>query len=158
SQCHGCLRPRPLHSGGFSLSALPISVRLLLSYLLVAVLPLAGLVAFQLASFEASLRATVLAHMAVVADKKAGQIDSYMAERFADAQLLGHRGLVHEGIVALSDALRTDGLAAPRYVATAQRLRDDLGASYGVEDFYDALLIDATGNVVFSFAQEADLG
>lgn len=140
------------------MSALPISVRLLLSYLLVAVLPLAGLVAFQLASFETSLRATVLAHMAVVADKKAGQIDSYMAERFADAQLLGHRGLVHEGIAALSDALRTGGLDTPRYVATAQRLRDDLGASYGVEDFYDVLLIDATGNVVFSFAQEADLG
>ncbi|MFZ5621946.1 MAG: EAL domain-containing protein [Pseudomonadota bacterium] len=140
------------------MSALPISARLLLSYVLVAVLPLAGLAALHLASFEASLRQTVLANMAVVADKKAGQIGSYMDERFADVRLLSRRGLVREGIAALSDALRAGGLDAPGYRDAARRLREDLGASYGGEDFYDLLLIDAAGNVVFSIAQESDLG
>jgi diguanylate cyclase (GGDEF)-like protein/PAS domain S-box-containing protein len=135
-----------------------ISPRLLLSYLLVGVLPLAGLAAFYLASFESSLRDTVLTNMATIADKKAEQIDSYMTERLADARLLSQRNIVRNGIVTLGQAFRAGGLNAPAYQTIDRPLRDELRTSYGAEHFYDFLLMDTAGNVVFSIKQERDLG
>jgi len=139
------------------MSALSIAPRLLLSYLLVAVLPLAGLAAFYLASFETSLRETVLSNMATIADKKAEQINSYMAERLADARQLSQRNIVRDGVITLGQAFRSGGLGSPDYHATARQLRDNLGTSYG-DVFYDVLLMDPAGNVVFSIKQEPDLG
>jgi len=55
------------------IKALPISIQLL-SYLLVAALPLAGLATFYLTSFERLLRDTVLENMATLADKKVEHI------------------------------------------------------------------------------------
>jgi diguanylate cyclase (GGDEF)-like protein/PAS domain S-box-containing protein len=136
----------------------PIALRLLLSYLLVAVLPLAGLAAFYLASFEASLRETVLENVATIADKKAEQIDSYMDERLADARLLSQRAVVGDGIRTVGQAFRQGGTLSPAYRDAARRLRAELGTSYASEKFYDLLLIDTAGNVVFSTRQEADLG
>jgi len=144
--------------GCHALSKLRISTRLLLSYLLVAVLPLAGLTAFYLTSFETSLRETVLVNMATIADKKAEQIDSHMAERLADARLLSQRDLIRDGIAALSGAFRPEGLDAPAYQAIARPLRDVLLRTNAAGGFYDLLLMDAAGNVVFSLRQEADLG
>ena len=139
------------------MSTLAISPRLLLSYLLVAVLPLAGLAAFYLASFETSLRETVLSNMVTIADKKAEQINSYMAERLTDARQLSQRNIVRDGVITLGQASRSGGLDSPDYDATARQLRDDLGTSYG-DVFYDVLLMDPAGNVVFSIKQEPDLG
>ena len=140
------------------MSRLHISTRLLLSYLLVAVLPLAGLAAFYLTSFESSLRETVLANMAAIADKKVEQIDSHMAERLADARLLSRQDLIRDGIAALSRVFRPDGLDAPAYQAIARPLRDALMKINAAEGFYDLLLLDTAGNVVFSLRQEKDLG
>ena len=140
------------------MSTLPISSRLLLSYLLVAVLPLAGLAVFYLASFETSLRETVLSNMATIANKKAEQIDSYMAERLADARLLSQRNIVRNGVATLGRAFHAGGLSSPAYQAVARKLRDELSAAYGDDDYYDVLLMDTAGNVVFSLSQEADLG
>jgi len=137
---------------------LPITFRLLLSYLLVGVLPLAGLAAFYLASFEASLRETVLANMAIIADKKSEQIDSYMAERLEDARQLSQRRLVQEAIFAFGQAFREGGLKSPAYLAAEHRLRDELASHTETAGYYDLLLMDAAGNVIFSVQHEADLG
>ncbi|MDO9387178.1 MAG: EAL domain-containing protein [Thiobacillus sp.] len=140
------------------MSAHAISPRLLLSYLLVAVLPLAGLAAFYLASFETSLRETVLLNMVTIANKKTEQIDSYMVERLADARLLSQRNIVRNGVATLGRAFHAGGLSAPAYQAVARQLREELSTAYGEDNYYDVLLIDPTGNVVFSLMQELDLG
>lgn len=138
-------------------STLGISPRLLLSYLLVGVLPLAGLAAFYLASFEASLRETVLTSMATIADKKVEHIDRYMAERLADVRHLSQQESIRHGVVTLGKVFRSGGPNTPIYQTAARRLSDGLNASNAVEDYYDLLLMDTAGNVVFSLLQEPDL-
>ena len=135
-----------------------ISGRLLLGYLLVAVLPLTGLAAFYLAAFESSLRETVLASMVTIADKKADQIDRYTAERLADARLLSQRNLIRNGVVSLEHAYRTTGLRSPAYETSARPLQNDLSISYEAGNFYNFLLMDTAGNVIFSLRNESDLG
>ncbi len=137
---------------------LPISTRLLLSYLLVAVLPLGGLAWVYLASFETSLRETLLANMAAIADKKAGQIGGYMAERIDDARHLSRRAAIRDGLAELTQAFHAGGLDAAAYREAAERLRRMLDESNAAKGFYDLLLIDAAGNVVFSLLREPDLG
>jgi hypothetical protein len=138
------------------MSALSISTRLLLSYLLVAALPLGGLAALYLASFETSLRETVLANMAILADKKADQIDTYMGERLADIRQLGRRDVIRHGVASLEHAFRTGGPNSAAYQAASRRLRDELESTHAAGGYYDLLLIDAAGNVVFSMAREPD--
>lgn len=104
------------------MSSLPVSTRLLPSYLLVAVLPLGGLAAFHPASFETSLRGTVLANMAIIADKKADQIDTYMSERLADVRQLSRRDLIRKGIASLEQAFRA-GCATPGFRSKKPRCR-----------------------------------
>ena len=140
------------------MSARPISVRLLASYLLVAVVPLAGLAAFYLTSFEASLRETVVESMATIADKKAEQIDTYLSERLDDALGLAQRNGFRNGLAAVGQAFRAGGLDAPAYQTAAERLRDDLTVPFLSGGYHDLLLIDTAGNVVFSMVREPDLG
>ena len=137
---------------------LPISTRLLLSYLLVAVLPLGGLAWVYLASFETSLRETLLANMAAIADKKAGQIGGYMAERIDDVRHLSRRAAIRDSLAELTQAFRAGGLDATAYREAADRLQRTLDESNAAKGFYDLLLIDAAGNVVFSLLREPDLG
>lgn len=132
--------------------------RLLASYLLATVLPLMGLAAFYLAEFESSLRETVLASMDSIADKKADQIDQYMRERLTDARLLSRQHLIRHGLASLEQAYRADGMPSAAYRAAARALQDDLTRSYDAGDFYDLLLMDTAGNVIFSLAHESDLG
>ncbi|WP_238376434.1 bifunctional diguanylate cyclase/phosphodiesterase [Thiobacillus denitrificans] len=128
-----------------------------MSYLLVAVLPLAGLAAFYLASFEASLTQTVLANMASVADKKAAQIDSYLRERSEDVAQLALRPAVRNGLLELTRAFRAGGPAAPAYLDATLQLRRALEDGGAASGFYDLLLVDAEGNVLFTLKREPDL-
>ncbi|MHB1352430.1 MAG: bifunctional diguanylate cyclase/phosphodiesterase [Thiobacillus sp.] len=136
---------------------LPISTRLLLSYLLVAVLPLAGLAVFYLASFERSLTRTVLTNMANIADKKAAQIESHLSERSQDATQLALRPAVRHGFLELARAFHAGGPTAPAYREAALRLRQRLEDGRDTSGFYDLLLIDTQGNMLFTLKHEPEL-
>jgi len=138
------------------MTRLSINTRLLLAFVLVAVLPLAGLAWFYLSSFERALTETVLQNVSSIADKKADQINAFIDERFADAQTYSRRTLVREAVADLGRAFRQGGLPATE--APARRYVRDLKALLESAPYYDLLLIDAAGNVVFSLEREADLG
>ena len=135
---------------------LPLATRLALGFLLVGVLPLAGLAWFYLHSFERALTATVLQNISSIADKKADQINDFIGERLKDAQTIGQLKVVHDALAELTQDFRRGGLAStgpanPRY-------RPQLAALVESSQYYDLLLIDAEGNVVFSLQRESDLG
>lgn len=138
------------------MTRLPIPARLLLAFLLVAVLPLAGLAAFYWSSFERALTETVLQNVSSIADKKADQINAFINERLADAQTYSRRTLVREAVADLSEAFRQGGL--PATAAPARRYVRDINALLESAPYYDLLLIDTAGNVVFTLDREADLG
>lgn len=136
------------------MSRLPIGSRLLLGFLLVAVLPLAGLGLFYSATLEHALTATVLQNLASIADKKAEQIDVFVGERLADVQIYSHRRSVRQALLDYTQAFHESDPA----IDAEGHIRADLAALLDPGMYYDLLLIDTTGNVVFSVAQEADLG
>ncbi|SDW18281.1 bifunctional diguanylate cyclase/phosphodiesterase [Thiocapsa roseopersicina] len=130
-----------------TLSSHRLGLRLTLGFLIVALLPLAGLAWFYLHTFERALTATVLQNITSIADKKADQIDSYINERLVDARSFASQTMVREALSALV-ATRTLSTGARTELAT-------LGER---ADYHDLLLIDANGDVVFSLRGEPDLG
>ena len=135
---------------------LSLAVRLALGFLVVALLPLAGLAWYYLHTFEQALTASVLQNVSLIADKKAGQIDDFIDERLADARVSSLQQPVRKALQALSEAYERGGLDAVRGIAGEHRAQlDALGER---SEYHDLLLIDRAGNVIFSLRQEADLG
>ncbi|WP_219905143.1 bifunctional diguanylate cyclase/phosphodiesterase [Pseudothauera lacus] len=131
------------------MKAFSLAARLVIGFLLVALLPLAGLAWYYLNSFESALRSAVLQNVASVADKKADQIDQYINERLADAHIYAHQQFVRDAV----EALLRDGTTLD-----AAQLHDALLALGEHGQYHDILLIDRAGNIAFSLRGEADLG
>jgi len=132
---------------------LSLATRLALGFLIVALLPLAGLAWFYLHTFEQALTATVLQNVASIADKKTQQIDQYIGERLGDARLYAAQPELRHLLAALAD---TRAHAAPD-IDLDRRVRSELTAVSERGNYHDVLLIDAAGNVVFSLRAESDL-
>ncbi len=128
--------------------------RLMLGFLLLSPLPLAGLAWLYVQAFERTLQQLVLENLSSLADKKADQINTYINERLTDGRLLA------KSIIALDtlQAHLVEDAAPLRYRAEEQVYRDYFHTLFESVGYYDLLLTDTAGNVVFSIRQEADLG
>jgi len=135
---------------------LSLRLRLALGFLIVALLPLAGLAWFYLYTFERSLTAAALQNIASIADKKSDQINSYISERLADARSFAGQDQMRAALPALAADFRRGGLSATRDTAAHYRVPFATLSEQG--EYHDVLLIDDQGNVVFSLRAEADLG
>lgn len=131
--------------------------RSLLVFLMVSPLPLAGLAYLFVGTFEQELTRTVMTHLASIADKKHDQIEAYLNERLADAQLLANMSLTHQTLDTLS-ALFDESIDSVRYQDELRKYRNDFVRFQDSSGYYDVLLIDKLGNVIFSILHEDDLG
>ena len=132
-----------------------LGLRLMVGLLLISVIPLAGLSLLNLRNFEAALTRTVIADMAAIADKKADQIETYINERRVDMRLLGHFPDIRSSFAGLQ-AGYSSGINSTAYrqaAAHAEKLLAELAMGYG---YYDMLLINPAGEVIFSLKKEAD--
>lgn len=132
--------------------------RLLLSFLLLSAVPLAGLAWLYTLTFERTLQQSQLDNLASLADKKVDQINTYLDERLADSRLLANSADTHDALKSLSLLMPHEGSGSRRYLAAENRHREYFRTLLENTGFYDLLLTDATDNVVFSVLHEPDFG
>ncbi len=133
-----------------------IVTRLVLAFLLLSPLPLAGLSWLHLQAFERTLQAGVLTTLSSIADKKTEQIEAYVGERMADSQMLSRLTVPR---AALRKAIKTGEIVTSIIVQNRTvDLHDLFTAMLREADFHDLLLVAPRGNVVFSMLRESDLG
>ncbi|MGZ5007503.1 MAG: ATP-binding protein [Methylobacter sp.] len=128
-----------------------ITPRLMLGFLLLSSLPLAGLSWLYVQAFERTLQHLELENLSSLADKKADQINTYINERLADSRLLAKSFAVLDTLQA-----HVNPQAGQDYQAQQQVYRDYFRTLLDSMGYYDLLLIDTAGNVVFSIRHEAD--
>ncbi len=128
-----------------------ISVRLLLLFLMISVLPLGLFSYFNLRQDEITLRQEALGRMSLMADRKVSQIKTYLAERVQDVRMLAREPEVINGMQTL---LPTKGVSPEK----VEKLTHDYFKRYVSEAglFYDVFLISAQGDVIFSQKHESD--
>lgn len=132
-----------------------IFTRLLLLFLLVALLPLALLGYFNLKQNEAVLRAEALARVSILADKKMIQVKSYLAERERNMRFLAKSPRVIQGFDALSETYsHRSGAGYTREDALVRQYFDRYVAETDV--FYDLFLITPQGEIIYSQKHESD--
>ncbi len=131
--------------------------RSLFVFLMVSPLPLAGLAYLFVGTFEQELTRTVMTHLSSIADKKQDQIEAYLNERLADAQLLANMSLTNQALDTLS-ALFDGSIDSVQYRNEIRKYRSDFVRFKDSSGYYDLLLIDKLGNVIFSILHEDDLG
>ncbi|MBF0310730.1 MAG: response regulator [Magnetococcales bacterium] len=124
---------------------------LLWGFLLVSPLPMAILAWVYIHQFEATLQETTFNSLAAIADKKMGQIRSYMEQRRLDA-----RGLA--SLPQTREMLKVMGQSFLEPLSNRTIYREFFSAYAENAGYYDLLLTNHLGNVVFSLAGEADLG
>ncbi|HEU0282391.1 MAG TPA: EAL domain-containing protein [Gallionella sp.] len=133
-----------------------IYTRLLLLFLVVSVLPLALFSYFNLQQDEVAMRLAELDEMSNLAGKKAGQIQSYLAERRQDVrflargtQVMGAIGMMQEenAVIRHNTAPISKEAMLHQYF---KRYIEETGL------FYDAFLINPHGDIIFSHKHEAD--
>ena len=137
---------------------LSIGQRLLLAFILTSLLPLALLAYFYVREFEISLRQQAMLEMSRLADKKADQIDSYVNERLADIRVLAASERIRLAMKLLNmipTRNQNTGIEPQHLPAHFDRDFQDFLDNTG---YYDLLLIDVDGNVVYTVAKESDLG
>lgn len=135
-----------------------ISTRLLLLFMVVAVLPLALFSYFNLQQDEVTLRTEALGRMANLADKKAIQVKSYLAERVKDVRLVVREPRVM-GAIGIMPREYAPGRPATAAYARENALTRQYFDRY-VEDtgvFYDVFLITPQGEVVYSQKHGPDI-
>jgi signal transduction histidine kinase len=134
-----------------------LAQRLVTGFLLISVLPLAGLAVLNMENFKTALVHTVVEHMAAIADKKLDQIDSYINESRISTKLLASSPNVLEVFRELK-AVYPDGIQSKAYQKVAVKIEKLLEKITLGFEFYDLLFIDTTGQVIFSLKKASDLG
>jgi PAS domain S-box-containing protein len=114
---------------------------LLLGFFLISPLPLGGLAWLYLSATDETLRERVLTRLSAIADKKSDQIESYVRERLADAELIARS----ETTAAVLKAAGDRTIPARR----AEEYREYFRTLFESGGYTDLLLIDTRGVVVF---------
>lgn len=132
-----------------------IFTRLLLLFLLVAVLPLALFVYFNLQQNEAVLRAEALGRVSTLADKKVMQVKNYLLERERNVRFLAKSPSVTEGLKTLSVTYgQRSGATYVREDALVRQYLERYVEDSGV--FYDLFLITPEGEIVYTQKHGSD--
>ncbi|HQO28951.1 MAG TPA: response regulator, partial [Accumulibacter sp.] len=116
--------------------------RLLLGFLLLSPLPLACLTWLYIQAFEKTLTEMIEAKLTAIADKKADQINIYLDERLADLRQLARSSNTVASLRRLAGNMGNHPL---------DHYRQDLSSLFDSAAYSDMLLIDKTGDIVFSF-------
>ena len=134
-----------------------ISTRLLLLFLVVAVLPMALFGFFSLREGEAVLQAEVLGKVSDLADKKLSQVQNYLEERKREVRIIASGPQLAEAIIHLQNV---DILGKPNSV---ESIREDAKQRqffrrYIEESglFSDVLLITPQGKIIYRYKHRAE--
>ena len=138
---------------------LSLSARLVIWFIMVALLPLSALGFLSLQQHEEALRGETLDRMSRLSDKKTLQIKTYLAERSQDVQLLAHSQLMEQSLSKLARIYALHGPASAQYHKASKPFDDNLAAYMGQgEDmlFHDAILITLQGEIIYTYKHEPD--
>lgn len=132
-----------------------ITTQFIVIFLLVALAPLILVSYINFSSSQKALQKEITDRLSVLADYKAGQIETYIKERQDDAAILASVPDVTSAIEQLSRAY-AKGAASQEYTAVDNRFRDFLKSYQESLKYYDLFLINPQGEILFTVLHEPD--
>lgn len=133
--------------------------RLMISFFVLSPLPLACLAWFYLNTFEPEMIETIGENLISISDKKTDQINSYLNEKINEVAVLSkseHTFTTMRNMSAIFQKHKS--VSNPEYRKSLFFYRPFYQMAKITSVYYDIILIDRKGNVVFSVIHEPDLG
>ncbi|MDP3480922.1 MAG: methyl-accepting chemotaxis protein [Desulfoprunum sp.] len=142
------------------LTRLSIKAKLLVSFLLVGMIPMAVVAVISLSKSSTILNHEIGAKFGAIQAAKTSHLQDYFKQVRSALKVLKDDPYVMEALLAMNEAFKTGGnsvkteawrQAAAKYDARLKDVQKDNG-------WYDLFLIHTEGNIVYTAAREADLG
>lgn len=131
----------------------------MISFFVLSPLPLACLAWFYLITFEPEMMETIGDNLVSIADKKTDQINSYLNEKMTEVTILSK---AHYTFLTLqkmmSEFKGPKSITDASYQKSLFFYRPFFQMANETAGYYDIILIDKKGNIVFSVVHESDLG
>lgn len=140
------------------LGRLSIANKLIVLLALASVLPLIGTGWLSYTSARAALEEGTFNQLIAIREIKKTQISEYFGERLGDVEVLAASPATVQALADYTQAYAAGGLGSTAYKSADLRHRSYLTMYNDEYGYYDLFLIDAAGDVIFSVAEEADLG
>jgi len=137
---------------------LNIGPRLLISFLLISILPLAATTYVTYRISERYLRNNLMDDLLAVAENKANQIETYILERKRNVSALARMPSIVDSMEKFDKAFKTGGRDSREFKAIEKMVRPFLTSFKETSGYYDLFLISHSGDVVFTLNKEADFG
>lgn len=128
--------------------------RLMLGFTLLAVIPMLGVSAINSFYMERNLQQIALNHLSAIADRKMVEFNQFVDKRVVSSRHIAHVRCTHEAM----QHFNRYPLGSENWERHAQRYLKDVSVLYEDGGYYDLLLMNAEGDVVFSALRESDLG
>ncbi len=135
-----------------------ILLRLLLAFLLAALLPLIGLQQSLSQLFTDALREKIIGNLVTIANHKVDLIDQFVLRQLEHTRQVAQSPGTVQALGNVNKAYTTSGLSSPAYRQLRQSYLQSISMQLGIEGFYDVFLITPEGEIILTEKQEADLG
>jgi len=132
------------------LKNLSITKKFILSFLFIAIVPLAIATKISYDSSRNALVDEITNSLFAVADNKANQIAAYLYEKERNATTLSHMSDVIDAIERFNNALTNSGAYSPEYIAVDQEYRSFFAYYQKSFDYSNLYLANSDGEVIFS--------
>src|SRR5437016_4575883 len=147
------MNPRWLSPSRFGIAG-----RLLLWFLVIALIPCGILTAITGSISRRSLESSIRQRLMVLSDAKNTQLENFVEERRGDVAILGQNPGVIQAVTRL-DQLRKEGKRdTPDYRGEADKYRPNLTSYVDVYGYENAFLFDLEGNLLLAQAPALDPG
>lgn len=139
------------------LSNISIGKKLMYVMLILSIVPLVTISVLSYVEASNALENEAFQKLTAIKEIKANQIEDYFEERQADAAVLSADPIVTDSLPQFSDAFKS-GINSAEWSKVENKYAHELEFYAKEYGYYDVLLIDDSGNVVYSVAKESDLG
>ncbi|YCA09150.1 methyl-accepting chemotaxis protein [Bacillus sp. AK128] len=96
--------------------------------------------------------------LTAVRDIKKTQIENYFIERFGDIEILSKRNLIISSMSEFDEVTAIHEIDSSAYNEVSSKYHEDLEYFTNKYGYYDLILIDSAGDIVYTVAKESDLG
>lgn len=135
-----------------------IARKIVLAFLLISLVP-AVIVAFV--TYKTAVTAhkqKVIDNLIVIAEGKDILFTEYIREKERDIKALSFMSTIIDLLEKYQDAFLRGGTDSPEYISLKKKYNGFFAGLIKEFEYYDFLLVDTDGNVVFTFKREVDLG
>lgn len=135
-----------------------LSYKLILIMLAISLIPLAISAYLNITGSSAALEEATFHELEAIKTIKANQIESFFAERRGDVSVLSSTPIIRDSLENFSQAFEAQGIDGSRYDIFLERYNSYFSTYVSEYGYYDLFLINKEGDIVYTEAQESDLG